>query len=207
MDEPIDSNGERGTGNPAPRPSIYDRLMPLMYALIGAAAMMFLNVLICGRPPRCPPARACAERGVRAETPPVAPVRALPEAPAAVPTPDAGAPPRSPDAGAPPPVPAARVVAPDAAAPAGAVEQQLSKAIRPCVRAAARSFLLAVRLQPDGKVSRVFVARDPGVNAAMRACITKELGGLTLALKLSYAEWRVRQTDSGLSLELVRHQP
>jgi hypothetical protein len=147
LDEPSDSSGVRGAGGSPPGRSIYDRLMPLMYALIGAAATMFLNVLICGRPPRCPPARA------------------------------------------------------------GAVEQRLSKAIRPCVRAAARSFLLAVRLQPDGKVNRVFVARAPGVNAAMRACVTEKLGGLTLALRLSYAEWRVRQADGELSLKLVRHQP
>jgi len=193
--------------NPQPGRSIYDRLMPLMYALIGAAAMMFLNVLICGRPPRCPPARACAQSGARAKTPHPAPVRAIPDAPRAVSTPDVGAVPQPRDAGAPPPVPDARAVAVDAPAPAAAVEQRLSKAIRPCVRAAARSFLLAVRLQPDGKVSRVFVARAPGVNAAMRACITEKLGGLTLALRLSYAEWRVRQADGELSLKLVRHQP
>lgn len=219
MDEPTDSNEERGAGAAPPGPSIYDRLMPLMYALIGAAATMFLNVLICGRPPRCPPARVCAESTARAKAPgeaPPAPVRASPEAPRAVSTPDVGAPSppldtgapsQLPDAGAPPPALDARVIAADAAAPAGAVEQQLSKAVRPCLRAAARSFLLAVRLLPDGKVSRVFVARAPGVNAAMRACITKELDGLTLQLALSYAEWRVRQADGGLSLKLVRHKP
>jgi len=118
-------------------------------------------------------------------------------APAASPALDAAAPPAVPDA----------TPADASASPAGTVEKQLTAAIRPCLRAAARSFLLAVRLFPDGKVRRVFVARDPGVNAAMTGCITEKLGGLTLALKLSYAEWRVRQADGALSLELVRHQP
>ncbi len=64
-----------------------------------------------------------------------------------------------------------------------------------------------MRLRPDGKVRRVFVARDSGVNATMSECIQRQLAGTSLPLKLSgggYAEWRVRQTNQVLSLTLLR---
>jgi hypothetical protein len=87
------------------------------------------------------------------------------------------------------------------------VEGRLKAAISPCVRARAHSFRLAVRLHPDGKVRRVFVAKDPGVNATMTECIQRQLATLTLPLKLTrsgYAEWRVRQKAGVLSLTLIR---
>jgi hypothetical protein len=96
------------------------------------------------------------------------------------------------------------------AAKAGAVEDRLAQAIRPCVRARARSFRLAVRLHPDGAVRRVFVARDTGVNAVMTGCITRKLENMSLPVKRTrrgYAEWRVRRADGQLSLNQVRPRP
>jgi hypothetical protein len=197
--------------NKPPRPSIYDRLMPLMYGLIGVASTLFLQTLFCGRPvasrcPKCesPRVHQAAARPARAAPDAARPApRAAPDA--ALPAPRAA--PDALDAGLAKKEDAASADAathPDASAET--LEAKLAAAIDPCVRARARSFRLAVRLHPDGKVRRVFVARDPGVNTTMTECIVRRVGAMPDPFEVpsSYAEWRVRQTDGKLSLTLVR---
>lgn len=173
-----------------------------MYGLIGVAATLFLQTLFCGRPvaTRCP---KCASPPPRVHPSAARPAqRAAPDAarPAPRASRDAGLVGKGYEDAAPPDAAAH----PDASTET--LEAKLAVAINPCVRGQARSFRLAVRLHPDGKVRRVFVARDPGVNTAMTECILRRVGAMPDPFEVpsNYAEWRVRQVDGKLSLTLVR---
>jgi hypothetical protein len=181
--------------------------MPLMYGLIGAVSALLLNTLLCNGPfspaasrnSECKPktARPAARREAVAAARPIprADAGALTSAPDAAVRRDAR--PRVPDAPRPDAPPSPRRTA----------AEQVRAAVAPCARSQARSFRVAVRARPDGKVARVFVARDHGVNARMIACIEKRLTGVSLPLPIAlfgYVEWRVRQEDGALSATLIR---
>jgi hypothetical protein len=192
---------------PRARPSIYERLMPLMYGLIGAASALLLNTLLCNSPfsPAASRSSECKTKTVRTArkeavaaprpTRPPAHAGAVTSSPDAVMQEDARE--RTPDAPRPDAAPSPRRTA----------AEQVRAAVAPCVRSRARSFRVAVRARPDGKVARVFVARDHGVNARMTACIEKRLADVSLPLPIAmfgYVEWRVRQEDGALSATLIR---
>jgi hypothetical protein len=262
-----DSGVTRKDARREPEPTIYVKLMPLMYGLIGATSALLLSGLIWGNPPfsfvlhrekECKPQAAPAAAAVAAARPPPAGAAPAPAAPqvspapagetapvrkaaapvhkaaapvhkAAAPVHKAAAPVRKaaapvhkavavrkaavrkarPAAPAPGKAAAAHRPAPGKAAPASRKSPgaTVKAAIGSCVSGRARSFRLAVRVHRDGKVRRVFVARDPGVTAAMSACIENHLTDLTLPIKYprkGYAEWRVSLVDGMLALKLVR---
>jgi hypothetical protein len=108
--------------------------------------------------------------------------------------------------------PTSRPVTPPTSRPATkTAEEQLAAAIRPCVRARARLFHLAVRVDRQRAVRRVFLTRHRGVNTAMTECVTEKLTDMQLPLtrtKRGYAEWRVRrQKDGQISMTLFRPLP